>query len=41
MASFGAKYPYFNPVAEEPEGQLPVYKDQGPGRGGFFGRLFG
>lgn len=36
MASFGAKYPYFNPVAEEPEGQLPVYKDQDPVR---IGRL--
>ncbi len=28
MASFGAKYPYFNPVAEEPEGALPVYKGE-------------
>lgn len=36
MASFGAKFPYFNPVAEEPEGQLPVYKDQDPVR---IGRL--
>lgn len=26
MASFGAKYPTFCPVAEEPEGALPVYK---------------
>lgn len=26
MASFGAKYPYFCPVAEEPEGALPIYK---------------
>ncbi len=26
MASFGAKYPYFCPVAEEPEGALPTYK---------------
>lgn len=34
MASFGAKYPYFNPVAEEPEGQLPVYQDQDPVRVG-------
>ena len=34
MASFGAKYPYFNPVAEEPEGKLPVYKDQEPVRVG-------
>ena len=34
MASFGAKYPYFNPVAEEPEGKLPVYKDQDPVRVG-------
>lgn len=25
MASFGAKYPLFSPVKEEPEGKLPVY----------------
>ena len=25
MASFGAKFPYFCPVAEEPEGDLPIY----------------
>ncbi len=25
MASFGAKYPYFSPVKEEPAGKLPVY----------------
>ena len=36
MASFGAKYPYFNPVAEEPEGQLPIYKNPEPVR---IGRL--
>lgn len=36
MASFGAKFPYFNPVAEEPEGQLPIYKNQEPVR---IGRL--
>ena len=36
MASFGAKYPYFNPAAEEPEGQLPVYKNPEPVR---IGRL--
>lgn len=28
MASFGAKYPYFCPVAEEPEGALPVYSGE-------------
>ena len=26
MASFGAKYPYFCPVEQEPEGSLPIYK---------------
>lgn len=36
MASFGAKYPYFNPVAEEPEGKLPVYQNPEPVR---IGRL--
>ena len=36
MASFGAKYPCFNPVAEEPEGKLPVYKNLEPIR---IGRL--
>ena len=36
MASFGAKYPYFNPVKEEPEGKLPTYKNQEPSR---IGRL--
>lgn len=36
MASFGAKYPYFNPAAEEPEGKLPVYKNPEPVR---IGRL--
>lgn len=36
MASFGAKFPYFNPVKEEPEGQLPVYKNPEPVR---IGRL--
>lgn len=36
MASFGAKYPCFNPVAEEPEGKLPTYKNQEPVR---IGRL--
>lgn len=25
MASFGAKYPYFFPIAEEPEGVRPIY----------------
>lgn len=36
MASFGAKYPYFNPAAEEPEGKLPVYTKPEPVR---IGRL--
>lgn len=36
MASFGAKYPYFNPVKNEPEGKLPVYKNPEPVR---IGRL--
>lgn len=36
MASFGAKYPYFNPVKEEPEGKLPIYKNPEPSR---IGRL--
>lgn len=36
MASFGAKYPYFNPVKEEPEGKLPTYKNPEPVR---IGRL--
>ena len=36
MASFGAKYPYFNPVEETPDGALPVYKDPEPVR---IGRL--
>ncbi len=30
MASFGAKYPYFNPVKREPKGEMPVYKDVEP-----------
>lgn len=34
MASFGAKYPYFNPVQEEPEGKLPIYKNPEPVRVG-------
>ena len=29
MASFGAKYPYFNPVAEEPEG---LHSDRAGGK---------
>ncbi|MCI9348590.1 MAG: hypothetical protein HFF83_05090 [Oscillibacter sp.] len=36
MASFGAKFPCFNPVSEEPEGTLPVYKNPEPVR---IGRL--
>ena len=36
MASFGAKYPCFNPMKEEPEGKLPVYKNPEPVR---IGRL--
>lgn len=36
MASFGAKYPCFNPVATEPEGALPTYKNPEPVR---IGRL--
>ena len=36
MASFGAKFPYFNPVAEEPDGKLPIYKNPEPVR---IGRL--
>lgn len=28
MASFGARYPYFCPVAEEPEGARPTYSGQ-------------
>lgn len=36
MASFGAKYPYFNPVKEESEGKLPTYKNPEPVR---IGRL--
>lgn len=36
MASFGAKYPCFNPTASEPEGKLPVYKNPEPVR---IGRL--
>lgn len=28
MASFGAKFPYFCPVAEEPEGELPIYSGE-------------
>ena len=36
MASFGAKYPHFNPVAAEPEGKMPVYKNPEPVR---IGRL--
>lgn len=27
MASFGAKYPHFAKIKEEPEGQLPTYED--------------
>ena len=30
MASFGAKNPYFNTIADEPEGVLPVYVGTGP-----------
>ena len=30
MASFGARYPYFNPVKREPKGEMPVYKDVEP-----------
>ena len=29
MASFGAKYIRFNKIVDEPDGQLPVYKDGG------------
>lgn len=29
MASFGAKYIRFNQIAEEPDGQLPIYKKGG------------
>lgn len=29
MASFGAKYIRFNQIVDEPDGQLPVYKDGG------------
>lgn len=36
MASFGAKYPCFNPIQQEPEGKLPVYKNPEPVR---IGRL--
>lgn len=36
MASFGAKYPYFNPIKKEPEGKLPIYRDPEPLR---IGRL--
>lgn len=36
MASFGAKYPCFNPVESEPKGKLPVYKEAEPVR---IGRL--
>lgn len=32
MASFGAKYPYFNQVQEETEGKLPTYKNPEPVR---------
>lgn len=28
MASFGAKYPHFAKIKEEPEGQLPVYEGE-------------
>lgn len=28
MASFGAKFPYFCPVAEEPEGARPIYSGE-------------
>ena len=28
MASFGAKFPYFCPVADEPEGKLPIYSGE-------------
>lgn len=30
MAGFGAKYIKFSPIKEEPEGELPVYSDDGP-----------
>lgn len=30
MASFGAKYPRFNKITNEPEGALPKYADTGP-----------
>lgn len=36
MASIGVRHPFFNPVASEPEGKLPVYKGQKPVR---IGRL--
>lgn len=36
MASFGAKYPHFSKIKEEPEGNLPVYDESGPVR---IGRL--
>ena len=36
MASTGLRHPYFNPAVEEPEGKLPVYKNQEPVR---IGRL--
>lgn len=28
MSAFGARYPIFNPIKEEPEDSLPVYKNQ-------------
>jgi len=28
MASFGAKFPYFCPVKEEPEGARPIYSGE-------------
>lgn len=30
MAGFGAKYIKFNPIKEQPEDQLPVYRDEKP-----------
>lgn len=34
MAQFGAKYIKFNPIKEQPEDQLPVYRDEAPVRVG-------
>lgn len=30
MAGFGANYIKFNPIKEQPEDQLPIYRDEGP-----------